>query len=381
MEDYLTKAVLVVAIGLLLLGIVGGTAWSEVIETVGVGRTKDEAVQKAIRLAVEQALGAYLTSNTEVQQGRVNHDRIVSSSAGYVRSYRVLAEFRDPIDETYKVKLQADVDDHKLTNALDAFLHDARFQKTFQKTTFSQRRIVVLYQERGESALDYQTFGVQTLLDLVQDKLSGYGFRVFSENQLERIRKRVSELMVDDESAIQLARQEPADAVVVASINGAKQQTSDGYNIIRVTVTLKALDVTTGEVFANVQDRDKTLSQGGADISDGISRAAIKAGGPAVDQLVQKIVKHFSGARDQFVVLMIRDVPLSTQDQIEDLLDELGWEYRISSQTGTYMEVEVFSAGDPTSIRRIFRKASQKSGLQLTPVDMQGSRVVFSGRS
>jgi imidazole glycerol phosphate synthase subunit HisF len=187
--------------------------------------------------------------------------------------------------------------------------------------------------------------------------------------------------MVDDESAIQLARQEHADAVVVASINGAKQQTSDGYNIIRVTVTLKALDVTTGEVFANVQDRDKTLSQGGADISDGISRAAIKAGGPAVDQLVQKIVKRFSGARDQFVVLMIRDVPLSTQDQIEDLLDELGWEYRISSQTGTYMEVEVFSAGDPTSIRRIFRKASQKSGLQLTPVDMQGSRVVFSGRS
>jgi hypothetical protein len=41
---------------------------------------------------------------------------------------------------------------------------------------------VVLYQERGESALGYQTFGVQTLLDLVQDKLSGDGFRVFSEN-------------------------------------------------------------------------------------------------------------------------------------------------------------------------------------------------------
>lgn len=377
----LTKSVLVVAVGLLLLGVVGGTAWSEVVETVGIGRTKDEAVQKAIRLAVEQALGAYLTSDTEVQQGQVNYDRIVSSSAGYVRSYRVLAEFQDPIDETYKVKLQADVDEHKLKSTLDAFLHDARFQKTFQKTTFSQRRIVVLYQTRGESALGYQTFGVQTLLDLVQDKLSGYGFRVFSENQLERIRKRVSELMVDDESAIQLARQENADAVVVASINGAKQQTSDGYHIIRVTVTLKALDVTTGEVFANVQDRDKTLSQGGADISDAISRAAIKAGGPAVDQLVQKIVKRFSGARDKFVVLMIRDVPLSTQDQIEDLLDELGWEYRISSQTGTYMEVEVFSAGEPTSVRRIFRKESQKYGLQLTPVDMKGSRVIFSGRS
>ena len=49
----LTKSVLVVAVGLLLLGVVGGTAWSEVVETVGIGRTKDEAVQKAIRLAVE----------------------------------------------------------------------------------------------------------------------------------------------------------------------------------------------------------------------------------------------------------------------------------------------------------------------------------------
>ena len=366
----------------LLLGLAVGAAWAESVDAVGTGRTKDEAIQKAVHAAVEQALGAYIKSDTRVQQGELVYDSIISSSAGYVRSYHVLAEGQDPIEDTYKVKIRAEVDGHKLKSALEEFLKDPRFQKTFQKTSFDQRRVVVMYQKGGEGALSSDSFGVKTLLDLVQDKLSGYGFRVFLEDQLTRIRSKASDLMVDEETSIELARQEAADAVVLASINGGTMQTSDGYTIIRVTVTLKVFDVTSGELFANVQERDKTLSRGGSfGLSDDVSRAAIKAGSPAVDRLVQKVVELFSLKRDKFVVLMIRDVPLDTQDQIEDMLATLGWKYRISSQTGTYMELEIFDVGSPTDVRRGFRKALQEKNLQLTPVEIKGSRLIFSGRS
>jgi hypothetical protein len=149
--------------------------------------------------------------------------------------------------------------------------------------------------------------------------------------------------------------------------------------VIRVTVTLRAFDVTTAELFANVQERDQTLSRGG-NMADDVSRAAIKAGGPATDHMVKKIVERFSGAREKFVVLMIRDVPLSTQDQIEDILTNLGWQYRISAQTGTYMEIEIFTAIDPTNVRRDFREEYKKNRLPLTPVEMKGGRLTFSGR-
>ncbi len=366
---------------LLVLFALSFSAFGMSVTAIGVGPTRQAAINNAIRNAIEQALGSYVKSHSEVSMGKLTIDRIISSSSGYVRNYQVIAEGMDPVESVYKVRLRVELDDYKLKNVLDEFLKDARFQKAFQKTTFDQRRVIVLYNRRTPHDLPYNSMAVQRVMDDVQDRLAGYGFRVFLPEHLRRIKMKVTDLAIDEETAINIARQEDGDAVVVVSIDAGKRPTPDGFWIIYANVSLKAYDVTTGELFANVFRPSKTIARGGSyGLADGAARACQKVSGRAADELVKKIVERFSTKREKFVVMIFRDVPIDVQDKIEDILDNLGWQYRIARQSGTYMEVEVFSEADPTSVRRAFRRAYKSAGLYLIPVEAKGSRLVYSGQ-
>ena len=366
----------------MVLYFLSSMSWATETTAIGEGRTRQEAINNATRAAVEKALGTLVKSDTQVSQGKLIWDRIASASAGYVKSYDVIAEGKDPVSDLYKVKLAVTLDDHKLKNALDEFLKDPRVQKTFQETSFDERRVIVVYKPRTGFDLPADSKGVQTIMDLIQDKLSSYGFRVFLPDQLVRIKAKAAEMVVDEEDAINLARQETADAAIVVSFDAAKRPTSDGYNIILCTLSLKAFDTTTGELFANVQDRDKTSSRGGEyGLHDGIARTAIKVGPRTVDRLVKKIVNHFNTSGAMFVTLIFRKITIIDQDRVEELVEEIGWRYRVARQTGKYIELEILSEADPTSVRKTIRRAVKKNGLPLTPSEMIGSRVIFTGKA
>jgi hypothetical protein len=374
------KVWIFLAAGILVFSALLSTGWTLETIAIGEGRTRQEAINNGIRMAIEKALGTLVKSQTQVNQGKLIWDRIASASAGYVKNYDVIAEGKDPVSEQYKVKLKVDLDDHKLKNALDEFIDDPRAQRIFQETKFDERKVVVVYQPRTGFDLPYKSKGVQTIMDLIEDKLVGYGFRVFLPGQLKRIREGTAEMVADEESAINIAKQEAGDAVVIVSFDGAKRPTSDGYNLIMVTLTLKAFDTTTGELFANVQDRDKTIARNGKyGIQDGVARAAIKVGPRVAENLTKKIVKRFSTKRAKFAVLIFRNISTKKQSKIEDLFDDIGWRYRVARQTGKYLEVEVFSDADPTSVRQTMRKSLRKAGLSLTPSEFAGSRIVFEG--
>ena len=367
--------------GIMALSFFSTAARAMETTAIGEGKTRQEAINNGIRVAVEQALGSLVKSDTQVSQGKLVWDRIASASAGYVKKYDVLAEGKDPVSEVYRVKLAVTLDDPKLKSAVDEFMQDARAQRNFQETRFDERKIVVVYQPRTGFDLPANSKGVQTVMDLIQDKLAGYGFRMFLADQLVRIKGKTAEMVGDEETAINLARQEAAEAAVTVSFDAAKQPTSDGYNLILCTLTLKAFDTSTGELFANVQDRDKTITRGGEyGIEDGVARAAIKVGPRTVERLTKKIVERFSTKRAKFVTLIFRNTSVANQDKMEGILDAIGWKYRVGRQTGNYMELEIFSEADPTSVRKVVRTEINKAGLPLKSGEMIGSRVIFDGK-
>ncbi|MBW2707838.1 MAG: hypothetical protein JRD04_00900 [Deltaproteobacteria bacterium] len=352
--------------------------WAIETTSIGEGRTRQEAINNGIRVAVEQALGTMVKSDTQVTNGKLIWDRIASASAGYVKNYNVLAEGKDPVTDVYKVKLTVTVDDYKLKGAVDDFLNDPRQQQIFQQTKFDERKVVVVYQPQTGFDLPYDSKGVQTIMGLIQDKLAEHGFRVFLPSQIKRIKGKSAEMVVDEETAIEIARQETGDCAVVVSLDGAKRPTNDGFYLLMCTLTLKAFDTSTGALFANVQGRDKTISRGGDyAIQDGISRAAIKIGPRAVERLVKKIVKRFSGPK--YVTLIFRNISMKNQNKMEDILDELGWRTRVARQTGKYIEFEIIGEADPTSIRKIVRKEIKKAGLPLKSGEKVGYRITFNG--
>ncbi|NCO59278.1 MAG: hypothetical protein COZ70_06370 [Deltaproteobacteria bacterium CG_4_8_14_3_um_filter_51_11] len=379
MKSKRLSVLVVFAVGILTL--LAAAAWGIQTTAIGEGRSRQEAINNGLRTAVEQALGTMMSSYTAVKDGKLLQDKITSASAGYVKNYDVLAEGKDPVSETYRVKLNVNIDDAKLKGSVEEFMKDPQAMATFTQTKFDDKKVVVVYMPRTGLDLPYDSKAVQTIMDLIQDKLAGYAFRVFLPSELKRIRGRSAEMVVDEETAIDIARQEAGDAMVAVGFDAGKKPTEDGYQLLYVTLTIKAFDPTTGELFANVQDRDKTIARGGDyALQDGLAQAAIKVGPRTVDRLTAKIVERFSTVRQKFVVLILRNIGAKTQTKVEQILEDIGWKFKIARQTGKYLEVEIFSEADPTTVRKTFRDAVGKANLDLTAAEMAGSRVTFDGK-
>lgn len=60
------------------------------IEVAGRGATESQARNNGFRLAVEQALGTLISSETEVQNGRIVRDEIISYAAGFVDRFEIV---------------------------------------------------------------------------------------------------------------------------------------------------------------------------------------------------------------------------------------------------------------------------------------------------
>jgi len=379
MKSKRLSVLVVFAVGIFTL--LAAAAWGIQTTAIGEGRSRQEAINNGLRTAVEQALGTMMSSYTAVKDGKLLQDKITSASAGYVKNYDVLAEGKDPVSETYRVKLNVNIDDAKLKGSVEEFMKDPQAMATFTQTKFDDKKVVVVYMPRTGLDLPYDSKAVQTIMDLIQDKLAGYAFRVFLPSELKRIRGRSAEMVVDEETAIDIARQEAGDAMVAVGFDAGKKPTEDGYQLLYVTLTIKAFDPTTGELFANVQDRDKTIARGGDyALQDGLAQAAIKVGPRTVDRLTAKIVERFSTVRQKFVVLILRNIGAKTQTKVEQILEDIGWKFKIARQTGKYLEVEIFSEADPTTVRKTFRDAVGKANLDLTAAEMAGSRVTFDGK-
>ena len=57
-----------------------------------VSMARDKAIEDALRKAVEQAVGAMVSSETVTQNYELLSDKILSKSKGYVRSYKIATE-------------------------------------------------------------------------------------------------------------------------------------------------------------------------------------------------------------------------------------------------------------------------------------------------
>ena len=68
---------------------------------------RDQAINDALRKAVEQAVGTMVSSETMVQNFQTLNDRIYTQTQGYIQNYQVLSE--NPGPNVHQVTIQATV--------------------------------------------------------------------------------------------------------------------------------------------------------------------------------------------------------------------------------------------------------------------------------
>ena len=80
----------------------------------GTGSTKEEATKNALRSAIEQAFGTFVSANTAVLNDDLIKDEIVTISAGSIKSYREISTSQT-VSGLYDVSVQAIVSIDQLT--------------------------------------------------------------------------------------------------------------------------------------------------------------------------------------------------------------------------------------------------------------------------
>jgi len=89
------------------------------ITSSGSGKTKDEAKQSALRSAIEQAFGAFISSKTEILNDKLVAEQITSVANGNIQSFDILNESQLP-DGSWGLTLKALVSVSKLTSFVEA---------------------------------------------------------------------------------------------------------------------------------------------------------------------------------------------------------------------------------------------------------------------
>ena len=85
------------------------------LTVIGQGKTSDDATKNALRSAIEQAFGAFISSKTEILDDSLVKDEIVTVSNGSIKEFTILNQSNLP-DGSFGVTLKAVVSINKLTS-------------------------------------------------------------------------------------------------------------------------------------------------------------------------------------------------------------------------------------------------------------------------
>lgn len=109
----------------------------------GEGKDKEEATFKALRSAIEQAYGTFVSANTTVLNDQLVADEIVSLSSGNIQKYEYVSENKMPNGNTF-VTLSATVSIDKLVSfaeskGMEAELKGGLFAMNVKKMEFDKK--------------------------------------------------------------------------------------------------------------------------------------------------------------------------------------------------------------------------------------------------
>ena len=91
------------------------------IEVAGQGATLEESRLNGFRLAVEQAVGSVIASETEVNNSRIVRDEVISYASGYVTKYDIVAQ--EPSKNGYQTTMKVWIKRSVIANRL---LHESK---------------------------------------------------------------------------------------------------------------------------------------------------------------------------------------------------------------------------------------------------------------
>ena len=229
----------------------------EVKEIIGIGAAKgapgkarELALARALKDAVMKGAGVDLYSESKVENFKLEYDRVISSSFGYIQEYKVIAQDYDP-KRGYAVKLKAKVG--KGRPNMDQVLALRLLNKRMKSP-----RVIIECVEKIDG-VDADPPVSQAILGEMAQKT---GFELISNKTLSERNKKDSireSLLgnVNNSKARKAGLASTSDFKIISKINGSVGSLREPFPDVKVRdvalgINLTAVWTDTGEVIATV---------------------------------------------------------------------------------------------------------------------------------
>jgi len=241
------RLIALLVIALMLIPNVYAAIPEKVITAEGVAagsdlKAHDEALNRALRRAVEQGVGTVIDSESMTQNYQLLEDKVYAQVKGYVKSYNIVSD-NNGADGIYRIKVEAVVAIASLEKDLKA-LNIIREKK-------NNPRIMILLQEFVD--------GLEQPSELVQAEMEkeflAKSFPLVDKAQFQMVKERdVALSYTNPEKAAVLGREFGAEVVVVgqATCNLTETSTPYGVQVFAYTadITAKAIKTDTAAIIA-----------------------------------------------------------------------------------------------------------------------------------
>jgi hypothetical protein len=340
------------------------------------GSARQQALHNAMRDAVQQGVGVILDANTVVKNWTVIRDEIYSVSRGFVSQYTILRDEKQ--GGTWYVEIEAIVESGKIRDKL------GELRILHQK--MGNQRLMIINEAEHPDALTSDHTGVLSAQTAISDAFNQSGFRMFDQRTLGHLSQKTHPTGGGQEAWIQIADQQQVDLLVTFEIVSDQHRpfTGSQFTAANVTLRMKAFDVSTGRLIANVQSSQKQMTNarvGSFDWDRALGRASEKAGLSAAGEVIAHIVDYYQSVGDMghSYSIVFQGFSEDEEDLILGILENLEGYQSLSELENepNLLRIEYFSSVEKSRLRRLIRLAGKDRRISITSKEISGNRFVF----
>lgn len=215
------------------------------VEAKGVGLNRDDALQDALRNAVGQAMGVFISSQTQVENYMVLSDAISSKTEGYISSYKIVNE--TPMRDRFEILIEAVVS-----------MSPLKADVNMLAKTIGGIRFLVMYDPRKMKEEDVEIFNFA--VERINEALSNRKYRYIESQRFHQLQKEAHGIFQEsggssEETYVQqLGFKADAQFIIKISniIISQRSEAFDTRTASKVSIELKAYDNCTAEGLGTI---------------------------------------------------------------------------------------------------------------------------------
>src|SRR3989338_3700233 len=214
---------------------------------------KDNALNDALRKAVEQAVGTLVQAQTLVDKYQLISDEIYTKSQGYIKKYTIISERPDLNQGILKVTIQANVSIGDIRNDLNAI-------GLLIERKGKHRMMVIIDEKIGGAESGYSANLSESETVIIQ-KFTEKGFNFVDEATVKKNMKRNMALQAiggDDNAAASIGLEYGAEVVIIGSAVAklaGKGIAGTEMKSIHASITARAIRADTGEIISSASEK------------------------------------------------------------------------------------------------------------------------------